>query len=433
MKFFKLARNISIPFILSSIFGCSDYTRENGCDLDAMHIKGNVVRIETITQSTMPLTELFAKAFDPSFVVSSYDGNFCLDIDNHGNIKRNRGYDIEGANLFDVDFQHPHDDFCTVPCVILKPNKHQPIDEIKTVKEENGNVTNVKYYNGEELIWEQNSVYNNDGTIRSIIKEYTSYKIEFNHLSITYSDTTLYNYISYDDKGNWTELEAEYRGVFPKHNYNYKVKRQITYYGEAEKQPLIERLKEYNNPPIAPKCRFTKIEIGKWGYMSIPYYMAQVSNEMTKCVQQTVSENAGNLNYLYNSLYDNNVAYASFSISKIPCSESQRYDHLDKEDLEYNIYVDVMYQKQMEEGLAQNNILLLKWLPYEFVEISGRRALHFRYYRYGIGSPIPVYCDTYTIPVSDGFALGIIFSFQCNLYERFYDHFNKAINSIVFY
>jgi len=82
--------------------------------------------------------------------------------------------------------------------------------------------------------------------------------------------------------------------------------------------------------------------------------------------------------------------------------------------------------------MAQGGTYILKWLPYQFTTISGRRALKLSYYRYGNGSPIPVYCENYTIPMVDGNTICVIFSFQSNLYNRFYKDFQNSINSIRF-
>ena len=69
-----------------------EYQRQEGCHLDKMAILGDVVKIETIVQSTMPLTELYANAFDPQSTLSSYVGNITIEFDNNGNVNHSVGY-----------------------------------------------------------------------------------------------------------------------------------------------------------------------------------------------------------------------------------------------------------------------------------------------------------------------------------------------------
>ena len=94
--------------------------------------------------------------------------------------------------------------------------------------------------------------------------------------------------------------------------------------------------------------------------------------------------------------------------------------------------LDDVLKEQNVEVMAQGGTYVLKWLPYRFVDISGKRSLKLSYYRYGNGSPIPVYCENYIIPMKDGYTLSIIYSFQSNLDNRFRKDFSNAINSIRF-
>ena len=66
------------------------------------------------------------------------------------------------------------------------------------------------------------------------------------------------------------------------------------------------------------------------------------------------------------------------------------------------------------------------------MDISGKRALKLSYYRHGNGSPIPVYCENYIIPMGDGYTLSVIYSYQSNLENKFRKDFSRVINSIVF-
>lgn len=419
--------------LIFSLLSCQSYERKPGCHLDKMHIKGNVVKIETIVQSTMPLTEIYAKAFDPQYAISTYSGNIAIEIDNNGNIKRSEGYGIDGKKIFDAVNYIPENDGCFSPVVPIGPNAKQNIDNIKIIKSDKGDVVNVKYYDGNDLIWSQKAFYSEDGSLKSIVKEYAQFSIKLGFLNIEYKDTTTFSYLNYDHLGNWTEAEISYKGVFPKHAYTYKIKRQITYLDEDKKPKLIDELAAYNNLNMISTNATDQICLGEYGTMRIPHYMALQTkdyiNDVTSILPQSMRDK---MQYFFMSTYDDKDAYVSMSVSSILGDGSSGYDDLSPEELKYDEEMDKYLEEQNTSVMAQGGTYVLKWLPYQFTTISGRRALKIAYYRYGNGSPIPVYCENYTIPMDDGNMISIIFSFQSNLYNKFYKDFEKSINSISF-
>lgn len=420
---------ISVFVLLS----CQCYERKPGCHLDKMHIKGNVVKIETIVQSTMPLTEIYAKAFDPQYAISTYAGNITIEFENEGNIKRSVGYGLDGKIIFDAGKYNPENDGCSSPAVPIGPGAKQNIDNIKTITSTNGDVVNIKYYDGNELIWNQKAFYNEDGSVKSIIKEYAQLSIKTDFLNILYADTTTFNYLEYDNLGNWTEAEISYKGILPKHAHSYKIKRQFTYVEDDKKPALIEKLAAYNKANMTSTDEIDIVSLGEYGTMRIPHYMALQSKDYINEVKDFMSPSLRNqMHYLFMSVYDNKDAYATISVNFIQGDGSNGYDDLSPEELEYDEETDKFIEEQNTTVMAQGGTYVLKWLPYKFMTISGRRALKLSYYRYGNGSPIPVYCENYTIPMADGNTICVIFSFQSNLYNRFYNDFAQSINSIRF-
>ena len=430
MKAFSLFSLFISVFVL---FSCQSYERKPGCHLDKMHIKGNVVKIETIVQSTMPLTEIYAKAFDPQYAISTYAGNIAIEFDNDGNIKHSVGYGLDGKKIFDVGKFSPGNDGCLSPSVSIGPGAKQSINNIKTITSEKGDVVNVKYYDGNELIWNQKAYYNEDGSLKSIVKKYAQLSIKTDLQNISYADTTMFNYIEYDNLGNWIEAEINYKGVLPKHAHSYKVKRQITYLEDGKKPALIDELATYNKVNMTATDETNQVSLGGYGTMKIPHYMTLQSKDYINDVKDFMSPSQRDqIHYFFMSVYDNKEAYATISVSFIPGDGSNGYDDMSPEDLEYDEKTDKFIEEQNTAVMAQEGVFVLKWLPYKFVTISGRRALKLAYYRYGNGSPIPVYCENYTIPMPDGNTVCIIFSFQSNLYNRFYNNFKQSINSIKF-
>ena len=434
----KASHFFTLIICLFGLLGCDfgKYDRKPNCHLDQMHIKGNVVKIETIVQSTMPLTELYTNAFDPQYAISTYIGNITIEFDKDGNVKHSSGYGLDGKELF-VASKYKNDGCYTIPCVLINPTANQQIDNIKTIESENGDIVNVKYYDGNELIWDQKTYYNEDGSAKFITKDYAqlNIKIKDDVLNIAFADTTTYDYLEYDNLGNWTEAEVSYKGVLPRHAHSYKIKRQITYLEDDKKPTLIEELVKYNKVDMTTSDETEEISLGKYGTMRIPLYMALQSNEYVNKVKDSTAQSLGSqvdlLNFLFMSVYDNKDAYATISVCYTPWDGIIGYDDFSSEELDYNEETDRILEEKYREILVQGEHFVLKWLPYEFVTISGHRALKLTYYRYS-NDPIPVYCENYTIPMPDGTAVCLIFSFQSNLYNRFHNDFKQSINSIRF-
>ena len=420
-------------FTLLCLLSCKEeYLRVDGCHLDKMGVRGNVVKIETIVQSTIPLTELYSNAFDPRYVLSMYAGNICIEFDNHGNVKRSIGYGMDGQQLFNEKYYTPKDDASMTMGVPIGPDAKQIINDIETVTSDNGQVVNVKYYSGNDLIWNQRAFYNSDGTFNTIIKEYESLSVRTDYFEILYADTTRIKYLAYDNHENWTEAEVSYVGVLPKHAHTYKVKRQITYFGEEKKSALINALEGYNQGDVYATSHTEHVRFGRYGTISVPGYMAEQSESF---INDVINYNSTTqqINYLFMSQYNGNDAYATLSVELVKGTDANGFDDMSPAELRYNDKINSMLQDMYAPILSQSGVYILKWLPYQFVTISGKRALRIRYYRYGIGSPIPVYFETYSVPMRDGNTVSITFSFQSNLDYRFRSDFENAVNSVRFY
>lgn len=431
MKYFNIIFfSILLVFVSTNCKG--EYKRQEGCHLDKLGISGNVVKVETIVQSSMPLTELFANKMNHKRALSTI-GNFSIDFNNKGNVKHFTGYGIDGKLLFDESWFTVGNETNIVFGIPLDPGGKQDIDGMKTVSTINGNIVNVKYYDNNELIWDQRIAYDNDGLIDSIIMKYESLSIDMDYFTITPADTTTFHYLSYDKMHNWTEAKVVYKGILPKHAHTYKIKRQLTYYNEEERPALIDFLDEYNHVKPQYTAETDNIRLGKYGNIDMPHYMTMRSNKETGDFQKSLSDEYGTqINYLFMSVYDSDDAYASISVNLIDSNGAEGLDNLSPEELIYDKEIDEYFEALYTMMLAQGNTYILKWLPYEFVNISGKRALRIRYYRYGKGSPIPVYCEKNTIQMDDGNKIDIIYSFQSNLDYRFRNDFDRAIKSIKF-
>ena len=190
---------------------------------------------------------------------------------------------------------------------------------------------------------------------------------------------------------------------------------------------------DYNDGVRQTTHMVDEISLCNYGRLSIPHYMTIQSNKEIGYVQDHLANNYGvKMNYLFMSVYDKKDAYATFSVSLTYGEDTVGFDDLSSEELKDDEETDKFLEEQNTLLMAQGGTYILKWLPYEFVTISGKKALKYRYYRYGNGSPIPVYCENYTIPMGDGNTINIIYSFQSNLDYKFRSDFNNAIKSIKF-
>lgn len=425
-----MKRCIFLSIVALLTVSCA-YNREDGCHLDKFNVNGNVKKIETIVRSTIPLTELYYGSFDPSQAISMLAGNFEFDFDNHGNLQKMTGYGIDGKVLFETYDIGRHQKSYTAPSVI-GVSARMTIDRVETVSTPDRKVVNAKYYSGDELIWNQKATYNDKGYIASITKEYASLGIDTDLLNIKTEDITTYEYSSLDEHGNWTVAKVHYKGLLPKHEYEYKVVRRITYDGDSGTTPLIEQLKSVNECKVpVGNSDFYDVNLGSYGSMKIPYYMELQSNNCYSSVSDIMQIPAGT-EYLLSSVYSGRDAYATISVARNYVGEDDGFEELSEAGLSYSQELDDMLREQNTELMAQGGTYVLKWLPYQFVDISGKRSMKLSYYRYGNGSPIPVYCENYIMPMKDGYILSIIYSFQSNQDNKFRNDFSYAINSIRF-
>lgn len=66
---------------LATLVGCNEsHERRSCCTLDKLNTHGNVTKIETIVQSTTPLTELSCETVPIERAITLYGGNFTLEI-----------------------------------------------------------------------------------------------------------------------------------------------------------------------------------------------------------------------------------------------------------------------------------------------------------------------------------------------------------------
>lgn len=414
-----IRESILIIFVLF-FASCSKYERQDGCHLDKLNFKGNVVKVETIVQSTIPLTEMFYDVFGANAICVA-GGNTVIEFDRHGFVQKYEGYGLDGVQIF-AEKNIPIDTTTSIGPTVLGANLGERIGRVNITRKEDGRVAEAYYYSDEELVWVQKANYNKNGDISRITKNYVSLSYHSDLLNIECNDTTEYHYLSYDSHDNWTEAEVIYHGVLPKHNHTYKVKRQITYDEESKKSPLLEQLDEYNKVELVKaddSIHRQTVFLGEYGRITLPSYMRPVTNQRALAAQGMIN--------LCVYEYGGSDAYASYSVSVIP--GSYPFEDMTAGDFSYFKDIDEQYKDQMAQALAQGGVYLFKWIPYEYTKICGYQALRLRYYRYGMGSPIPVYVETYSIGAPYG-EMTVTFSYQSNHAMRFAKSFQETLMSL---
>ena len=76
-------------------------TNVNERDIKLMHLNGNVVKIETVSLTNVPIMEMSMNN-DPERCIAAAEGNYILTFNRRGNIIRYQGFGIDNEELFDV-------------------------------------------------------------------------------------------------------------------------------------------------------------------------------------------------------------------------------------------------------------------------------------------------------------------------------------------
>ncbi len=379
--------------LLVCTVGCS-YERKPNCHLDKLNVKGNVVKIETITNSTIPLTEMTYDIFGNNGI-NTMNGNVVVDFDNNGFIERYTGYGIDGKQIFSNRYFNKSDDY--FPATI---GGYENIVRMETVKNDNGQVTEAIYYGQDQKpVFTMKMYYDEDGNATKITKEKSAFS----------KDSTEYKYLQFDQNGNWTEVEVSYNDFIESHHHKYTVKRQITYDGESSKTPLINLLNSYTASSTKYPYQLQTVK-GSFFEMSVPDFMTikdLSSNRRTYNSKDGGSEMA----YLAISLLPGNHIFAGATSS----------------DFVYDAEADKMLHQRYSN--QDELVRIFKWIPFEFVKINGYYAMHIKYYRYGNLTPLPQFVEQYVFDSPQG-EVDVTLSYRSDKQNQYSDAFKETISTL---
>ena len=425
-------RKIIILLVINALLfvSCSSKMR----DLEQMHLNGNVVKIETVSLTNIPIMEMYAKN-NPQYYIATTDGNYILTFNGRGNIKRYQGFGMANDELFDVSPKRGKKISASAP--VGDAPIEDAFDSIDFDLNENGDVVGMDYYKNDSLARRTFITYNS--LYRPIMLVGNSLycgKLGNEDFFLRH-DTTLIKYLKNDKYGNWTELEVERRcNILPKRNHGiFHVLRQITYRGEKKKEPLINQhtVKHY----FAKEEQLTThqlypIQLGEIATISIPDYMVSADMGALTNFIKIANWDTSIYNYdLCRYVYKDESSYATFSV-EYRVGKSLGLDEMTADEREYDEEIDEKFRAQYETPEIQKMVVLLKWYPYSFVKINNHWALLQRYIRYGKGSWIPIYVEQYMIDTPNGGVLSIIMSYQINHRKYFHQDFINSIWSLRF-
>lgn len=407
---------------------CSSYERQDGCTLDKLHINGNVKKIEVVSLTTVPLTEMFADVYNPEDGLLVSSGNFSMEFDNTGNIKTFSGFGVDGKELFHVRKFKISEQSNFVPAFV-GAKEIEYYDELKVIRDDNGSVCEVNYLQGKEPVWIVKMKYNAKGDAVQITKKYCN--LSFQGM-FDVVDTTAISYYDFDEYGNWTKADVRYIGVMERHNHEYTAVRAITYdTDENTPSVLCDIQQKLSSVQKTEDCKFIK-ESTPIFTIEVPDFMSKLSSADIKEVQEFSSMTSlMSSDYLFMFDYKGKDSYSSFSAMIRP-SGGVNYDELNGTDLDYDAEIDKLLEDEFRNQSVQNGIFILKWLPYEITELGVKKCFKISYYRYGKGSPIPVYVEIYTMSINDDYVVDLTISYQSKDYYRFHDCFEHSKQSLEF-
>lgn len=420
MKLYK-----HLLFLFVSLLVLSSCTKHN--HLESFNFKGNVVKVESIVKTTMPLTELLYYSIDLETSVSNHmTGNLVLEFNKNGRLIKHKAYDIDGKVLYDVNYTN---DIMQSHNVLISKINNDDVDDIKIVKDTLGRTKSTIYYKDKDPVYELNNEYNEFGDVK-----YTTFKdVRFPLLSQIKADTTYYNYLQYDEYGNWIEAEVKHIALFlSRQNFSYLIKRQFTYSDSPSKEPLINQLRTYNNSNKPSSSDKRKVKINGFGEFMLPYYMQHMKEDEVKALDDIMLKTTGlSTEYLCGYEYYGDDAYVTFSINTINGEYGVDFNQYTAGELEEYASDEFIINATIN-SLNSDISQVIRFYPISYVDFDGRRAIKYQYYRIGV-NPIPVYVEVYSFMNNNGNCVTITLSYQSNYYNLFHNDFDKIIKSIKLY
>lgn len=350
---------------LALLVACS--TNEQS-DLNRLNIKGNVVKLEISTQTTIPISEwLYTDISMVDFkrsirndAVYSFCGQGSMTFDKNGNLSELTVFDNFGKPLYG----NPR---ITRPITLYNPiniNVNELADSWSYANDCTGRIVEQKNEHDGKLNFERFITYNKRGDIDMVVCNYNHLKLQTYDDTYIPTDTTFFKYSQFDKSGNWTAATIQKRGRLKTDSYTMNVRRQLTYAGQENQKNIIYDLQHWNKEIIKDRSVDFRMKpqsfFGGAIQLDMPEYMRK---------EEVLSTN-GNLK-VYK--LDTDSGYFSISVA-IGQQDESIYDATDEEANNGMTYL-----------LAQSGIVILKWQGFSVVNVNGKRFGEINYCHYASG------------------------------------------------
>lgn len=359
---------ILIIFTLSStiLTSCSDhYHHSDDSDVVALNLKGNVTKVEIITQTTIPISEwlysdLYITSDNYSIIkcrdnaIYSFVGNSVLDFNDYGNLTQITIYNNRGGLIYqDKPKMTRKPTLYNTININVNELRHKTIhdsesyiyDSVGRIVEQ---ITNYK----DNIFLHRYIDYNSNGDIEKVICNYESRNISTPNLGVIYqpTDTTFFMYNKFDSIGNWIEMTMIKKGLGLSDSYSMNVRRQITYFEDTIKSPLIDELKVWDGElRTTPAVTFTLVPCDSLSF--------NISNNDSKRIHCNIPDSAKFDIRLFNLTGGSSV---SFSLSMEKYSFFIANISTNPIECSLNDLREYMNQYYITQNYFQNGICILK-------------------------------------------------------------------------
>ena len=235
------------------------------------------------------------------------------------------------------------------------------------------------------LFLDRKITYDENGDIAMVICNFAG--LNMGEIDYQPTDTTFFTYSKLDLNGNWTEAIIEHRGRLNTDSYIMNVKRQITYFGEEDKKPLIEDLKSWNEEQEASYPQEPPTFIVE------NFFDNSISIDLPSQMEVSTTYNVPN-----SKLYQlpNAKGFFNLTISKLEQNGSI-FDNVESTDL----YDAMSYM------LGQNGVIVLKWLGFSNKEVvNNEKCVKLSYAFYATGGYLntgdPIITEEYEFQPNNG-------------------------------
>lgn len=353
--------------LATAIVSCSETTSTES-DLHGLNLKGDVVKLEVITQTTIPVSEWFFTGIDfndytthcRKDAIYTFVGNSSISFDEYGRVSSQLVYDNEGDILFG-ELPYRGESLTLYQPINIKVNELS--DDWNFEYDDSLRVIRQTTSHEGKMFLDRKVFYNDRGDIDYVTCNYSGLNMSWGYEP---SDTTFFTYNEYDSTGNWVKATIEHRGRLNTDSYIMNVIRQLTYKGEPGKKPLLDKLKPLNNELEVSTSNEMPTMVNK------EFFNGALSLQMPMELEVCVTYNVPN-----SLLYQLPNAEGFFNMTVTKENKNGNIFELEPSQEVYDAF---------SFALGSNGTVILKWFDYSNSEnINNSKCVEMKYAFYATG------------------------------------------------